>query len=258
VIGLCGKLEDRLHLGSALVNRSILWTARAAPERALDDLRRAIQIAREVGNPWMERNATHNVAELLYWSGQDDEALALARRSRTLEERFVEHVVPDDSLLLARIQASRGERAEARALLEWIGEHCPVDKLAPTERALVQALSMVLSEAPAAPGAAPPPPATIEPNPNSAAWDRLVEEAQGFPPEELLEVLFLRARAAAWNARWDEAFQCAVQSRPRLEGCPIWRPRFATLIEEIDQVLAGASRQWSLEQAASSIHSDII
>jgi tetratricopeptide (TPR) repeat protein len=262
VIALCGQLEDRLHLGSALANRSILWTARAAPDRAMEDLRRSIQIAREVGNPWLERNAAHNVAELLYWSGQDDEALALARRSRTLEERFVEHVVPEDSLLLARIQTSRGERAEARALLAWIGDNCPVDKLAPIERALVQALSMVLAETP---DSAPPVPAgrtasdlPLPAHPDSAAWDRLVEEAQGFPPEELLEVLFLRARAAIRNGRRDEAVQCAVQSRSRLESCPIWRPRFATLIEEIDQVPAGACSHWSLEQAAREIHSDII
>jgi tetratricopeptide (TPR) repeat protein len=246
VIHLCGELEDRFHLGSALVNRALLWTARAAPDRAMEDLRRAIQIAREVGNPWMERAATHNVAELLYWSGQDDEALALARRSRILEERFVESIVPDDSLLLARIQASRGEIAEARALLAWIGERFPVDKLAPTERALVQALSMVLSEAPSPASSSPCSP----PLAASAAWDCLVEEAQGFPLEELLEVLFLRARWAIRNGRFDEAVQCAVQSRPRFEGCPIWRPRFAVLIDEINRVLAGAGSDCLLEQAA--------
>jgi hypothetical protein len=148
----------------------------------------------------------------------------------------VESIVPDDSLLLARIQTSRGETSEAQALLAWIGERCPVDKLAPTERALVQALSIALSDTPSA-------------SP-SAAWDRLVEEAQGFPPEELLEVLFLRARAAVRNGRLDEAVQCAVQSGPRLEGCPIWRPRYAALIEEIDRVLAGAGSHCPLEQAA--------
>ena len=259
VIGLCGQIEDRFHLGSALVNRALLWTARAAPDRAMEDLRRAIQIGREVGNPWMERAATHNVAELLYWSGQDDEALALARRSRTLEERFVESTVPDDSLLLARIQTSRGETEEARALLGWISERCPVDRLAPTERALVQALSMVLSEAPISARPRSSACATSAPgapdHPAAAAWDRLVEEAQGFPPEELLEVLFLRARAAFRNARFDEAVQWTVQSRPRLEGCPIWRPRFAALIEEMDRVLAGACSHCLLEQAAREDHS---
>lgn len=221
VIALCAEVDDRLHLGSAYANRSLLWTARAAPDRALEDLRRAIQIAREVGNPWMERNATHNVAELLYWGGQDDEALALAQRSRLLEERFVERVVPDDSLLLARISTSRGDYAEATRLLAWIKERCPADTLAPTERVFVRALSLVLADAP------PPGEATV--------WDALVEEAvQGFPAEEILEVLYLRARAALRNGRRDQVVECIHRSNDRLASCPIWMPRFSSLIRLFD------------------------
>jgi tetratricopeptide (TPR) repeat protein len=245
VIALCGEVEDRLHLGSAYANRSLLWTARDAPDRALEDLRRAIQIAREVGNPWMERNATHNVAELLYWSGHDDEALALAERSRILEERFVERVVPDDSLLLARIQASRGDDIEARRLLAWVSERCPIATLAPTERVFLQALSLILADA-----SLPT---------DAAAWDRLVDEAvQGFPAEELLEVLYWRARAAIRNGRWDEAVQCVNQSSHRLEACPIWRPRFEELMVRLDSVLARACSNCLLEQAANARTSDIV
>jgi tetratricopeptide (TPR) repeat protein len=247
VIGLCDEVTDRLHLGSAFANRALFWTAKNAPERALEDLRRAIQLAREVGNPWLERNATHNVAELLYWGGQDDEALALARRSRVLEERFVERLVPDDSLLLARIHAARGEHDEASRLLDWICERCATDALAPTERAFVRALSLVLArgDVSAGPGAEPREGAGADAG-AAPDWDALVEEAaRAFPAEELLEVLYFRAIAALRNDRRPEAVVTLQQASRRLDECPIWRPRFMDLAGRMDALLVPAGSQLS-------------
>jgi tetratricopeptide (TPR) repeat protein len=271
VIALCGSAADRLHLGSAHANRSLLWTSRGSPERAMDDLYRAIQLAREVGNPWLERNATHTVAELLYWNGRYDEALSLARRSRVLEERFVEHVVPDDSLLLARIHAARGELDEAAAYVAWVTERCAAGSLAPTERAFLTMISLVIeaaasresatsreSTAPRESTAAiedPPAPLTpLSPSPTPfLAWDSLVDEATGdFPSEELLEVLYFRALVSLWNGRYADTVHCLQQSRSRLEGCPIWKPRFAELSARVQEMTPPACSRWLLDQAILS------
>jgi tetratricopeptide (TPR) repeat protein len=126
VVALCTKAEDWLHLGAAFANRSLL-KAREALDRPMADLRRAIQLAREVGNPWSERIATYNVAELLHWRGEADEALVLARRARMLEERFIERPIPDSALLIGRIQVARGDYDEARRLADWIAQTCPPD-----------------------------------------------------------------------------------------------------------------------------------
>src|SRR5262249_53558787 len=95
VIGLCRDAGDRLHLGAAYANRLLLW-GKHNEERAMDDLRHAIEIAREIGNAQLERRVQFNLAELLYWSGSLDEALARVSRSRDLQLRYVEHPGPED------------------------------------------------------------------------------------------------------------------------------------------------------------------
>ena len=49
VISLCVANGDRFHLGGAYGNRVMLW--QKEPARALEDLRKTVEIAREVGHP---------------------------------------------------------------------------------------------------------------------------------------------------------------------------------------------------------------
>lgn len=232
VIDLCGEMNDRLHLCSAFANRAYLWAAQSAPERGLEDLRRAVELAREIGNPEPEHVATHNLAELLHWCGREEEALALARRSRVLQERFAERAAPEDALLVARIQAARGDLQDAASLVGWIAERCPPDPSAPTVHALFRMLKLVLAAGGIEAGDAVE---SVEDD-----WEALAAFAErSLPVEELLEVLYWCVRAHASADRLGEASIALERARPRLLECSLWRPRFDALAALV--LPAGAS-----------------
>jgi tetratricopeptide (TPR) repeat protein len=220
VIRLCEEVQDLPHLCIAYMNRVVLWTLKKSLSLAAEDLRRAIALAQEIGNPWLERVATYNVAELLYWSDQRDEALALARRARTLEARFVDRPVPECSLLLARILTVAGQPAEARRLIDWIARACPPDRSAAGPYASFRMLQRILADAPDAPGEA------LGEPPFSA------EDAAALSPEnflfadELLEVLYWRSRDAARRGQKDETSAIRAQAEELLRDHPAWRARF--------------------------------
>ncbi|MGK3999715.1 protein kinase domain-containing protein [Sorangium sp. So ce1024] len=229
VIALCRERKDRLHLCSAYANRAYLWAALSAPERGLQDLSRAVELAREIGNPGPEHVATHNLAELLHWCGREDEALALARRSRVLDERFGERAAPDDALLIARIQAARGELREAARLVAWVADRCGADASAPAPYALFRMLKLVL----AAEGLWVPSGEDQE-----DGWDALTAFAErSLPVEELLEVLYFHVRTAASAGRHREASAALARARAALGRCRMWQPRF----EAVAALLPGSS-----------------
>jgi tetratricopeptide (TPR) repeat protein len=149
VIDTCTRTGDALHLSAAHGNRLFLWVARKQPERGLADLRIAIQLARDVGQPHAELAATYNLAELLYRGGALDEALELARRSHALAERVVDKPLPEDPLLVARIQLVRGDREDARRQLAWIAGHCPDADLAPGVLVQLEMMALALAGDPA-------------------------------------------------------------------------------------------------------------
>lgn len=117
LIAGCEAHGDRFHLAIAYGNRAWLWSARGEIDRIADDLRLATQLAREGGQAYMERIATHNLAEHLLWAGQLDEAIQLARRGLALQQRVGEGTTSIDRLLLARTLAARGELDELREVL---------------------------------------------------------------------------------------------------------------------------------------------
>jgi tetratricopeptide (TPR) repeat protein len=142
VIALCEEVGDDLHLAAALGTRPVLWSRRGRMDLAGEDLRRVLAIARRLGNALIERTATHNLAEVLYWQGELEAALPLAIRSRDLQRRFTgEGELPDDALLVARIQTARGQLDLARAELATLTSR---DGLAPTARMLLRMLELVL------------------------------------------------------------------------------------------------------------------
>lgn len=123
LFAVCERSGDRFHLAAGYANRMILWTIKGEVERVEADLRTAIQLARESGHATLERNATHNLAEQWLWQGALDDAVRLARRSLAIQRSHGEGSTWVDELLLARIQAARGELAETAQLLAHIAGH---------------------------------------------------------------------------------------------------------------------------------------
>jgi tetratricopeptide (TPR) repeat protein len=221
VIAQCEASGDALHLCSVYANRMFLWSVRKQTERAVADLRRAIDLAREIGNPTPETIATHNLAELLYWSGDDDESLVLAHRALRLHERFGETAIPEHALLVARVHAARGEIAEAHTYLAWIESHCPAESLSAAARVLQDMLGLVIAS-------------STRQAVGAADWDALVERARtALPGEELVEIIWWRVRLAVRYAKWGEAAAALDEARERLGEVPIWRQRIDALAERI-------------------------
>ncbi len=143
VVALCDEVGDDFHLAIALSNRTPLWARLGRLDRARDDLRRAVGLAHRIGNAVVERSASLNLAELLYHEEDLDQALPLALRARELQRHFIgEDELPDTALLVARIQAARGEHDAARSELDRVRGK---QGLAPTAQLLIRMLELVLA-----------------------------------------------------------------------------------------------------------------
>jgi tetratricopeptide (TPR) repeat protein len=224
VIALVTVTSDLLHLCTAYANRVALWIGRWSVPGAVEDLRRAVDLAREIGNPWLEKIASHNVALLLYWSDRQAEACALARRARWLEERAVDRPPQDTTLLLSEILLALGDHEEAARLVAWIERSCAPG---PGDLPGYYMLQLVLTEIGLRPAI-----------PSGPTWEevaRLSEEAQ-LPVEPALTLLYWRARMALRGRRLDEAAAALDAARARRGGCPMWLPRFADLERELGEM----------------------
>lgn len=113
----CDARDDRFSLTVSYVNRTWLWTAVGAVEQLESDLEHVIQLAREHGLAFLERAASHNLAEHKLWLQQYDEAILLARRGLLLQSTVAEGPIKLDQLLLARAHAATGNMAELNAVL---------------------------------------------------------------------------------------------------------------------------------------------
>ena len=227
VIARATAAHDLLHLCTAYTNRIALWIGRWSVPGAVRDLRRAIDLAREIGNPWLEKLASYNVALLLHWSDRQPEALVLARRARWLEERSAERPLHYTALLLAEILISLGEYEEAGGLVSWVERTCPPG---PSDVPCFHMLQLVLSEVGIRPMSAPAP-----------GWDEVTRLAQpSLSVEGMLRLLYWRARMAVQGGRREEAAQALDAARLRRAQCPMWLSRFESLEREAAGGEAGA------------------
>jgi tetratricopeptide (TPR) repeat protein len=217
VIGLSNAEDDLPHLGAAYGNRVALWIARNQPARAVDDLERAIEMARQIGNPRLERVAAYNVAMLLLWADRAEEALPIARRARLLEERFGDRPAASCSLLLARILLFLGEREEARALVAWADERCPPAPTNPDVEPYIVAYHRMLKLVLDGAGA------------DGAGWEEALALFDSLQVEEVLELLYWRTREALAAGRRREATEALATAARRRGDCSMWRNRFAEL-----------------------------
>jgi serine/threonine protein kinase/tetratricopeptide (TPR) repeat protein len=221
VISLCEEDGDRLHLCASYSNRSFLWSARRSLSGLIADLRRTLELARELGQPMAERVAAHNLAEYLHWSGKWRRALSLARRALALQ-RFLPEPVASDALLLARIHAALGNRAEAHTVLTSARQL--IQRTAPSrsEELAMRMLDLFLDQEPVV-------------RDHDAAWNQLVAAASAeLPGEELLEIHYFRACAAAEAQRWQAAGAVVTDARALLAEYPVWREPFEELARRVE------------------------
>lgn len=112
VISDCSSRGDQFHLAAAYVNRAWLWSAIGDNVQIERELELVIQLTREGGLAFLERAATHNLAEHKLWHRQYDDAIRLARRSLALQSTVTEGPTMPDRLLLARTLAGCGRLDE--------------------------------------------------------------------------------------------------------------------------------------------------
>jgi tetratricopeptide (TPR) repeat protein len=220
VIARCERVGDRLHLGGAYQNRLTIRLMREDPEGAVSDLRTAVALARELGNAYLERGPAHNLAELLYWGGELDEALPLALRAWELQQRFFEaSAAPDYALLVARIHCARGELGEARRHLDWVRTRCALDAAPPVTRVLVRLCAQVCQAA-----GAP-----------AQAWEALVAEVrEAALLSEHIEVLCFAAAAALEGGRREDARRFLGEAAQKTWGSRFWKGRLSRLSAQLD------------------------
>jgi hypothetical protein len=193
VIAECEQAGDRLHLGAAYANRAWLWGELGKVERTHDDLRRVIQIARELGQATLERIGTHNLAEELLWEGALDEALPMARRCYAIQRAHGEATTIPDRMLLSRVLAARGDDAELAEVLNTLA----ADPLSAEDAVVVACLR--------------------------GHWQVLAEQGELLPPPIRIEVAHLAVRAG----RLDAAIRGTIRELARTH--PIWQRRLDEL-----------------------------
>ncbi len=212
VIDRCTARNDFVHLSAAYGNRFFLWSHEANLERGISDVELSLFYARKAGNPWPERAATFNLAELFYWAGRSGEALRLALRTLCLEERFMQTPSFEGHLLLARLRAARGEWNELGPPLAWISAHCD-DSIQGDPRILFQALQTLLAY-------------WIE-QPSAGQVKRFLESIRAYVsslsgtwPEERMEVLLWWSRWMSEAGYGDSAKELWEIARPLCEQYP--------------------------------------
>jgi tetratricopeptide (TPR) repeat protein len=145
VLALTEAAGDRLHHCAALANR--LWRPFATPDVASlrGDHARVVAIAGELGHFIIEFTGEVNFAGALHHLGHRDLALEHARRAVELERtRLGDAARPEAALLLARILAARGDRAEVAAVVAAIDAHQATVRGAPRPEALLSPAEQAL------------------------------------------------------------------------------------------------------------------
>jgi tetratricopeptide (TPR) repeat protein len=121
LVELCEKHGDRGHLTAVFLNRRQLWIGRRNLERALEDNRQTIVLARDIGAVVLSFMGEYNLAELLYQAGRVDAVWSHVQRALDLEARRLSGIGrPVARLLHARLLTFLGRDAEARATFESI------------------------------------------------------------------------------------------------------------------------------------------
>ncbi|MBA3672322.1 MAG: hypothetical protein H0W68_09915, partial [Gemmatimonadaceae bacterium] len=197
LIAMCEANNDRFHLGVAYANRAWLWSKRGSIHQTETDLRLVIQLAREGGQPNLERIVTYNLAEDRLWQGALDESLQLARRSLAIQQWHGEGSLAIDRLLLARILAARADNKELAVVLGDL----EATELSQPDKAVVDVL-LCSSQ-----------------NRSSDQWQRPLRATQTLADDIRIELAHLALRSGALPA------DLRVQLRDIARDHPLWTHR---------------------------------
>lgn len=214
----CRATGDSFHRAVGYMNRSMLWVTRLELERAVEDLRQAVALGRELGHAQVERFCSFNLGYFLLLLGRAGEAQAPAERARELGQRFVsESSLAADTLLLARLCLERGEVEAARQHVAWVETHAlpppestPELDLALARRLLAQRGGMAYAE---------------------VDWESLLEQARSrSAPFELADMLLEAARCAAEAGAREPLARVLAEAQALVERAPALRPRLQALV----------------------------
>jgi eukaryotic-like serine/threonine-protein kinase len=231
-MALCTATGDEFHLAVAHINRQVLWMKEYEIDRAVADLEACMELSRRLGNAQLERPATFNLAELLYWRGDMDAALRLARRSHDMQQRFVREPVYDEALLLARI-LWRSDPDAARAHMDWMAAHCRRDNWPPHARVLHAMMEQVLA-------------ALACSRIDRATWETLVAQAQAHAPlDEHREILVTVVELACRCGQPGEARHWMQRARAVARDARLW-------IGRLDEI----ARQWTVTDCDAADHAN--
>jgi nucleotide-binding universal stress UspA family protein len=165
-----------------------------------------MRLARQVGHPVPERAATYNLAEDLYWSGEDDdEAHELALHASDLARTFIDKPVAEDALLVARTALARGDCDTALEYLSWVEERFQDSALVGASRCFADMLTLVLGGG------------------TEGDWKRLLAESKELAGDDRLELLYWRSRECGSTR------EASREIADLLRRFPIWQRRFEAL-----------------------------
>jgi tetratricopeptide (TPR) repeat protein len=216
VIALCEAHGDRVHVAVALLNRRQIWIARRDLANAVEDTRRCIQIASELGLATTVFMGSYNLGEMFYQAGQAEAAWPHVLRAVEIEERRSSGVGrPVARVLQARLLAFEGQQQSARSLVDEIRAHqaglaasgTTDGLLMPSEDVLLTLVDLFTRDA------------------SDDDWRALRSRADTYAVEqELIEVADLEARWLARRGRTAEA-------RRRFEDAHRLAERIPNLLE---------------------------
>lgn len=111
--------DDLLHLGSAYMNRAIVWFSQNRPEPLLEDFGRVLAIARKIGSASLEALTVYNLGEVSYALGDYEKAAEHAGRAVELNEMLygTGELALKARLLLGRVSTAMGRYTDAAAMI---------------------------------------------------------------------------------------------------------------------------------------------
>jgi hypothetical protein len=211
-----------MHQVAAVLNdRVVLWFQRMDTEKLFVDLEEAARIFREIGAAIFECHTVLNMGEVKY-------AIEDLQTARELAERSLKQAVQlwgNESgevsrreVLAARIALYRGDRPGARQLVDRVGVRSssggPGAAFPASEQILREMVDLATRDA------------------GAEEWDELLRRGgkAGLQPLEEVEILEMRALAAAGAGRMDEArasIEQALALPPNLMSGRVERRRLA-------------------------------
>lgn len=207
------RMGDRFHLAVAHANRMLVWSARHDYQRAIEDARHAVEVAKEIGAFPIIWVSQHTLAQLLMWLGKFDEALMTALRAREMQHRFSDDPDPQDTLLVGRIKIAKSDEANCAAEeLSYLRTHYRNDELLPSHQVQTRMIELWQEQG------------------SGDEWNELLTRSQGIlDSDERLELLLVYARAARREGRGADVIKSVTLAHEVADGGSIWLQKFNKL-----------------------------